>query len=162
MIIGVMADSHDNLFNIEKAVDLFNQKKVNIVLHAGDFIAPFVTRKLNKLKCPLVGVFGNNDGEKKGLKEKILSIGGSIYEPPFSFEKEGKKILLLHDPAKIEEEDFDLFDLIVCGHTHQSEVKKTKKALLVNPGECGGWLTGKSTIGFVDLDTLEVEIKSLD
>lgn len=70
MIIGALSDTHDNLPKIEKAVKFFNKKKVDFVLHAGDFVAPFAVDRLNKLSCEWLGVFGNNDGEKKGLASK--------------------------------------------------------------------------------------------
>jgi len=161
MLIGIMADSHDNLPMIEKAVKFFNQKEVKLVLHAGDFIAPFVViRKLKNLSSPLIGVFGNNDGEKEGLRREIAKIG-EIHSSPFKLKYGGRKIVLSHaslDMKKIEESEYDL---IVYGHTHQPEVRREKGALLVNPGECGGWLNGYSTIALVDLDKMEAEIIAL-
>ena len=41
MLIGVMSDTHDNVPLIEKAVALFNDRKVGFVIHAGDYVAPF-------------------------------------------------------------------------------------------------------------------------
>jgi len=43
MKIGIMSDSHDNMNMVAKAVELFNQRGVSRVLHAGDIIAPFFT-----------------------------------------------------------------------------------------------------------------------
>ena len=62
MLVGIMADTHDNVPAIEQAVLFFNQKKVAFVVHAGDFIAPFSLKPLENLRCPWIGVFGNNDG----------------------------------------------------------------------------------------------------
>jgi len=160
MLIGVMADSHDNLPRIKQAVEIFNRQKVGLVLHAGDFVAPFVVRELKNLDCALIGVFGNNDGERKGLREKIGEIG-EIYLPPFSCEREKKKILLLHDPENLKDVHRSQYDLIVYGHTHHSEIKREGRTLLINPGECGGWLTGRCNIGLVDLDKMEAEIITL-
>ncbi len=42
MLIGVVSDTHDNLPLVEKAVKRLNEEKVNLVLHAGDYVAPFV------------------------------------------------------------------------------------------------------------------------
>jgi len=161
MLIGIMADSHDNLPKIEKAVDFFNKRKVSLVLHAGDFVAPFVGEKLKNLTCPLIGVFGNNDGEKRGLINKIASIGGKIYSSPHSFTYAGKRILLLHDPARLKDMDISSFQLVIYGHTHREEVKKQGNTLFVNPGECGGWLTGRSTVALIDLENMKAEIKEL-
>jgi len=160
MLIGVIADSHDNLPKIRQAVELFNQKRVKLVLHAGDFVAPFVVRELEKLRCSLIGVFGNNDGEKKGLSKAVRKIG-EIHSAPFDLEKEGKKILLIHDPLELKSLKIDQYDLIVYGHTHKVKVKREGRVLLVNPGECGGWLSGQSTVGLVELDKMKAEIISL-
>lgn len=161
MLVGIMADSHDNLPKLEQAVNFFNQKKAKLVLHAGDFIAPFVVKKLKRLNCPFVGVFGNNDGEKKGLESKIVSINGQVYIPPYSFIQGDRKILLVHDPETLKEMDLSCFHLVVYAHTHQEEVKQGKQTVTVNPGECGGWLTGRSTVALVNLGSMQVSIKQL-
>jgi len=54
MIIGLMSDSHDNLPKIKQAVEFFNKKKVKLVLHAGDFVAPFVVRELKEQNLLLI------------------------------------------------------------------------------------------------------------
>ncbi len=162
MLIGIMADSHDNLLKIEQAVRFFNQREVDVVLHAGDFIAPFVVNKLKDLSCNLVGVFGNNDGEREGLKKQISQIG-EIHSPPFSFTWLGKKILLVHDFQNVAERKLNIasFDIVIYGHTHQAEISKEGQSLLINPGECGGWLTGKSTVALLDLHTMKTWLKEL-
>ena len=75
MIIGVFSDSHDNIEKIKKAVSFFNDRKVDLVIHAGDFIAPFSIAPMEELNCQLVCVFGNNDGERIGLYNRIKDIG---------------------------------------------------------------------------------------
>lgn len=159
--MGIMADSHDNLPRIEQAVNFFNQKEVQLVLHAGDFIAPFVVRKLKNLTCPLIGIFGNNDGEKKGLEKSIVSINGELNMPPYSFVKKGRRILLVHDPQMLKEINLSSFHLVIYGHTHEEEIKKEKQRIIINPGECGGWLTGSSTVALVDLESMQVSVKQL-
>jgi predicted phosphodiesterase len=37
MKIGIISDSHDHLENIRKSADLFKQRKIEFVLHLGDF-----------------------------------------------------------------------------------------------------------------------------
>jgi hypothetical protein len=120
-----------------------------------------VGEKLKNLACSLIGVFGNNDGEKDGLTSKITSIGGELHTSPYSFTYAGKKILLLHDPAKLKKMDISSFQIIVYGHTHKEEIKKENSKLFVNPGECGGWLTGRSTVALVNLETMEVRVYEL-
>jgi uncharacterized protein len=154
MRIGVLSDTHDNLPKIEKAVKLFNRKKVCFVLHAGDFVAPFTIDKLKKLSCEWLGVFGNNDGEKKGLFTKSQ---GRIRQAPLRIRLSGRKVTVVHDRLILDFEK-EKADLIVFGHSHKTEITRLKSKLILNPGECSGWLSGSSTVAVVDLQTLEAEI----
>ena len=98
-------------------MEFFNKRRVKIVLHAGDYVAPFVVRELKKLFSPLIGVFGNNDGEKEGLK-KVMGQIGEIHPAPFSLQQEKRKILLLHEPQEWDSLEIDQYNLIVFGPTH--------------------------------------------
>jgi len=161
MKIGILSDSHDNLPKILQAVERFNQLGAEFVIHCGDFIAPFSLKPLQNLKCDYVGVYGNNDGEKMGLQS---SSSGRIRVEPATVELAGRKIAFLHFIENFLNLAFDsqTFDLICYGHTHQPRIEHRGKTLVVNPGECGGWLSGVSTIAMADLDKLEAEIIKLD
>jgi len=154
MKIGLISDTHDNLPKLERAVSFFNKNKVNFVLHAGDYVAPFAIDKLNALSCDWIGVFGNNDGEKKGLSARS---GNRIKDPPYRLELLGRRITLAHDPQSLEIKE-EKSDLIVFGHTHRPEVIKLSDKLIVNPGECSGWVYSQSTIGIVDMANLTAAI----
>jgi putative phosphoesterase len=154
MIIGIFSDTHDNLPKIKKAVRFFNKKKVDFVMHAGDFVAPFTIGIINKLTCDWAGVFGNNDGEKTGLARKSE---GKIKQGPLRLKLGKRKITLVHDinTLKLKNEQADL---VIFGHSHKPEILKSARKLLVNPGECSGWLSDKSTVALADLTTLKAKI----
>jgi uncharacterized protein len=154
MILGILSDTHDNLPKIVKAIEFFNRKKAGFVLHAGDFVAPFTVDKFSKLNCDWLGVFGNNDGEKKGLAEKSQ---GRIRKAPLRLCLACRKITLVHDQNTV---DFtkERADLIVYGHSHKAEVAVKNGKLVVNPGECSGWLWGKSSVALVNTETLTAKI----
>jgi hypothetical protein len=79
MLIGIMGDSHDNLPKVRDAVALMNDREIGLVLHTGDYIAPFVIPLLGALKAPMIGVFGNNDGDRELLlKRSIQEVGIEI------------------------------------------------------------------------------------
>ncbi|NJE07177.1 metallophosphoesterase [Thermococcus sp. M39] len=160
MLIGIMSDTHDNLPAIAKAVELFNREKVDLVIHAGDYVAPFVKRELSKLKAPLKGVFGNNDGERRGLN-KALGISEEVLE----IDADGMRIIVLHGTNEKVVEAFarsQLYDVIVRGHTHKYEIRETGRSILVNPGEVCGYLTGIKSIAFLDTKKREIKIINLD
>jgi hypothetical protein len=53
-----------------------------------------------------------------------------------------------------------MFDVVVRGHTHRAEIVKSG-ALIVNPGEVCGYLTGKQTVALLDVPSLRAEIVEL-
>ena len=48
MKIGVLSDTHDHIPKIKRAVEIFNEEKVDLVLHSGDIVAPFSLLTLQK------------------------------------------------------------------------------------------------------------------
>jgi len=161
MKVGIMADTHDNLPNIKKAVHIFNQEKIDLLFHAGDFVSPFTAREMRKIGCPFVGVFGNNDGDKLFLTNQFKDIG-PIYPEPYKANIDGKNIIMFHKNDVIAElAKSQSYDVIIYGHTHHKDLYEEGKTTVINPGECGGWLTGKSTIAVLDSIDLNVRMINL-
>jgi len=158
MKIGVMSDSHDNVPMVKKAVEVFNAEGCDLVIHAGDYCSPFSLTPLEGLKCKWLGVFGNNDGDKKGLAMKS---NGVIVDHPYKYDLSNTRMIITHEIEDVQDIqgkiDRQEVHLLIYGHTHKPEVKKIKTALLVNPGETGGWTTGRSTVAIIDLAKMEVK-----
>jgi len=67
MRVGVVSDSHDNVFAIRRAGEELRRRGVGLVLHAGDWVSPFSARFLREALgegVRIVGVWGNNEGER--------------------------------------------------------------------------------------------------
>ena len=64
MKIGIISDTHDDIENVQKAIEIFNAEKVDYVIHAGDYIFPGIVMEFKELNAKLFGVLGNNDGER--------------------------------------------------------------------------------------------------
>ncbi len=162
MRIGLISDTHDNLPMVEKAVKLLNDEKVELVLHAGDYVAPFVIPKFKSLNCRLIGVFGNNDGDHDLLRKRFSETENCTIRGRFSeIDAEGFTIVLLHGDetellnALINHGDFDA---IVHGHSHANVSQSRGRTLIANPGEVCGYLTGTSTLGLLDTVKREARI----
>ncbi len=156
MLIGLISDTHDNMLPLEKAVQLFNEKKVEHVIHAGDFTSPFTFSVLNTLSCGFTGIYGNNDGDKLLLQKMSKE---RVFNQPHQFELFGKKIIVIHEHHIVDSlADSGHYDLLVYGHTHTPDIRKTGHTLIVNPGEAGNWLHGSSTVAIVDLSKMSAEI----
>lgn len=154
--IGVISDSHDNLEAIRRAVKFFNDSECGLIIHAGDIIAPFAARELAMLHAPVRAVFGNCDGEKTGLARTFAAFG-EIREPPFSFSYEGIAVTVSHLEPMINHLE-NTGAVFIYGHTHKPKIEKSGHILIVNPGECCGWLTGKNTVAIIDPKLLAAEI----
>ena len=157
-MIGILSDSHDNLTALKRAVQVFKDAGCILIIHAGDFVAPFAARELGAAGCPVKAVFGNCDGEKLGLRGAVEPFG-LVQEAPLPFESEGLRFAVVHLNAPVGAlAAAKAYDVIVYGHTHKPEVRKAGKTLIVNPGETGGWTTGKSTVALFDPKTAEAQI----
>ncbi len=159
MLVGVVSDTHNNLQNVRRLVEIFNQKDVELVIHTGDISQPKTIDCLSSLNCPLVGVFGNNDIDEIDLKESIIKHGYSFQSPPLIKLIEGKKVAVFHEPDYIEDfldKNLDI-DLVLHGHTHRYFNKLVKGVKVFNPGESAGMMKGKNAIGIVELPSLIIE-----
>jgi putative phosphoesterase len=165
MLIGIMADTHDNLPATKDAVGRLNREGVELVLHAGDIIAPFVIGTLKDLSAPMVGVFGNNDGDKELLQKKCAEHPHLSLRGTFARLTEGDLSLALIHGSDRELLDVLVFsgsfDLVVSGHTHMAEVRTQGRTLSVNPGEVCGYLSGTGTVALFDTERRHAEILQL-
>jgi len=160
-MIGILSDSHDNLTRVREAVRLFNDADCDLVIHAGDFVAPFTVEELRNLRAPVKAVFGNCDGERAGLTKAFQGLG-EIRVAPLKFRHAGLRFLVSHLDGPVEKHLASrAYDIIVFGHTHKPLADRRDGVLLVNPGEAGGWLRGKSTVALLDPAALTVEIITL-
>jgi hypothetical protein len=163
MKIGMIADTHDNLTAIRKAVEILNEQGIDLLIHAGDFVSPFTVEPLKLLNAPLVGVFGNNDGDKVLLKQKYSEKGiGELFEDPYEFEYAALRILVTHKPVIVNPVAASgLYDLVVFGHTHKAALEQRRGVWVINPGECCGYLTGRETVAVLEVERRAAELLTL-
>ncbi len=159
MLIGIMSDSHDHLEAIRLAVDFFNQNKVDLVIHAGDLISPFTALEFKRLKMPFEAVYGNNDGEREGLKiayEELCNL-----EDFKEINADGRKIAVIHGANQKLVDALaggEYYDVLISGHNHQLDVC-SDKTMTINPGETCGYLSGKKTV--ILLSTEDLNFKKI-
>jgi len=180
-MIGIMADSHDNLPAIRKAVDFFNREKVKMVIHAGDLISPFTSNVFKNLKMPFEAVFGNNDGERTGLKQAYFDL--CVLEDFKSFNIDGRKIAVIHghqDKITNALAAGGNYDVLIRGHSHKNHIyawgsedkelnsqnnhgngESGSHTIIINPGETCGYLSGHHTVVIMDPDDLKFHLIEL-
>ena len=163
MKIGVISDSHDNLMNIKKAVEVFSTNGVEALIHGGDFCSPFTLAEFKPLSekgMKMYAVFGNNDGDRVLLARRgegfCTFADGSLVVTLGN-----RRIVVLHYPD-LAEDLFRLgsYDLVIYGHNHTIRVEGGNKKLL-NPGTSSGYLAPRATVAIVETEGMGVEIVTI-
>jgi len=140
MKIGIISDSHDNIENIKKSVRFFIERGVEFVIHLGDYVNPNSVKAFRGVK--LIGIFGNNDGDRFRLINAFKDIGGEIKGDFYGFEGDGLRFGCYHGT---EPEITDAlircgrYDVVLCGHTHKCVNSKEDNTLVLNPGTAHGF-----------------------
>lgn len=146
MFIGVISDTH-GVFSQEIKEFL---SPVDQLWHAGDFGGEIEFADSIAAFKPLMGVYGNCDGQDIRL----------VHPEHRFFECAGKKVLLTHiggRPGHYDRRAAELIrqyapDIFVCGHSHILMVKNDafRNMLYINPGACGiqGWHIERTALRF--------------
>lgn len=118
--IGVLSDTHGKL----RAEVLEILRECDVILHAGDINTLRTLEKLREI-APVYVVRGNADKEwAADLPEQL------------SEEICGLRIFMVHNKKEIPG-DTAGFDLVIYGHSHKYEERKTEDCFFLNPGSCG-------------------------
>jgi len=161
LYVGLISDTHDNVNSIRRAVEVFNSRGVELVLHAGDYVSPFTALAFKGLRAKLIGVYGNVDGDIEALKrryEEELKAELKGYFAELSIG--GVNVALIHGVhgaivrALAKSGDYAV---VVHGHTHRARSEVIGSCLVVNPGEACGYVNGVSTVAVLSLPGREVE-----
>lgn len=141
MRIAIMSDSHDHINNTRQAVAYCKSYNVELILHCGDLVSPFMLKEFAEFNGPVHLVYGNNPGDKHlisqfcGTRFPNLTHHGDLGV----LEAAGLKIAFTHYPqfawGLFKEGNFDI---ICCGHTHHYSVEQSGSRWLINPGELLG------------------------
>lgn len=146
MYIGLISDTHGRFDDPFKTF----LAPVDVIWHAGDFGAGYdFTQEIAAFK-PLVGVYGNCDGQDvrfsyphhqilkvQGLKVLMMHIGGS----PGHYDLQARALIDRVRP-----------DVFICGHSHILKVMRDPEydMMYINPGAAGiqGWHVVRTALRF--------------
>jgi putative phosphoesterase len=118
--IGVISDTHGLLRDEVKEY----LQGCDRIFHAGDINNPSVIEECNRI-APTFVVRGNADKEWADA----LPVTNEISDI-------GIKVLMIHNKKHIDV-DVSSYDMVIYGHSHKYEEKKTDNVTWLNPGSCG-------------------------
>lgn len=152
MKIAIFSDSHDNVSNLQIALDQANALGSKALLFLGDFCAPFSLKQIaESFVGPIHAVFGNNDGDPFLLSQIASGFDHvQLHGQYVELELGGRKIALNHYPeiAKRIAQSGE-FDAVFSGHDHLKYLHQFGETVWANPGEIMGRF-GEPSFGIYD------------
>ena len=154
--LGIISDTHGLVNETARAVQLFREHDVQVVIHCGDMGSGAVVRAFQGIETHFV--LGNTDGESEILRCAAEETGNHFHGWFGSMERSGKRIAFLHghQSGKFEQEIASgNWDLLCYGHTHVAALQMHGATMLLNPGAFKRVF--RPTIAIVTLPDLTVE-----
>lgn len=156
MKIGIISDTHNDIEMVTKAIEVFKERKVDLIVHAGDLTSPKIIELFNGMPCRFV--LGNCDLDADSIKMKAESLGFGCVGNSCDFMADNKHILLFHGndiPAFRDALSSGKYDYIIKGHTHHFENYTANNTRIINPGSI--YREEERTISILDTETDKVE-----
>ncbi len=164
MLIGVFSDVHDNIDNLQRALKIFNELSVSVLVFCGDFCSAIPVQVVGKgFEGDIHIVFGNNDGDRFQMSAIAQSQFPNLklHDEYAVLELGGAKIAVTHYPfyAQALARTGD-YQAVFSGHTHEQAMEYIGDCLWLSPGEVLGWV-GNPTIAIYDSETNTAKIVGL-
>lgn len=168
MLVGIVSDTHDNGDRVEAAVDHFRDRDVDVVVHCGDFVAPFAATPFDPAEAgtdwAVHAVRGNNDGEW-ALADAVGAFG--TYHGEFAhLDLDGLDVAVSHGTSEAIVDalvDSGSYDYVLRGHTHERTHENRDGTVHVNPGGIAIPPAPEPfSVATLDTGTGEVAFRTLD
>lgn len=162
-IIGVISDTHDNVWNIQKAVRYFNRQKLDVMIHCGDIVAPATVKFFYGIKArKIIFVKGNCDGDIGHIKEFVEKLHGKFSEHGTELRIGEKLIGIYHGDNEEKLEGMinsKRYDYVMHGHTHEKRDEMIGNTRVINPG--AHYFHSEGTVAVLDTEKDKLKFKKL-
>jgi hypothetical protein len=158
MRVGLLSDTHNHLGNLAKALEIFRQEGVKVLIHCGDLTSNEVALLL--VEFQVICTFGNGDIATSEIKETLAYYNPDNYSS-FSYQGElwGKRIAVTHGhiPHSVNQmAESGRFDYVIHGHSHRRGEKIVGTTHVINPGALGGRKVESRSCAVLDLEIGEL------
>ena len=159
--LAILSDTHDQIANLRAAITYCNTERIDILIHCGDLISPFMLKELSLFQGPVNLIYGNNIGDQHLISSRCGNDYPNITHHGMlgKFTWDGRKIAMVHYPEQARGfASLSNYDIVCCGHSHRYGIEYLGKTLLINPGQLLG---EDDQAGFVILDFNQWEIQHI-
>ena len=162
MLVGIVADTHDNLRLVDAAVETFEDRDVDVVVHCGDFVAPFSAARFDA-SFEFHAVRGNNDGE--WALQSVVAEFGTYHGETAELTLDGEDVGVYHGTSDAVVEALVAsanYDYVLHGHTHVRTHKVYEGTVRINPGGIAfAGAPDPFSVAVLDTDAGDVEFEEL-
>ena len=156
MKIGLISDTHNDIEMIEHAIEVFKEREVDLVIHAGDLTSAKLISLFRGLPCRFV--LGNCDIDIEDINAIAGELGFGCVDKCCEFEADEKKFIVFHGndvPLFRKAVSSGKYDYIIKGHTHMFENYTSDKTRIINPGSL--YRAEEHTVAILDTEKDKVE-----
>ena len=157
MRVGVISDTHDDVRNLEAALELLKEEGITRILHCGDLCGPDIVKALAGFD---VWIAQGNMDRHLGLTQVVEGTLGRgrlawLQRPML----DGYPVAMVHGDN--EEALANLissggYTYVFHGHTHRRREQTIGRTHVINPGALGGTRHQSRSFCILDLETGEV------
>ena len=158
--IGLIADTHDNIPAIRKALKIFKKHNVHHILHLGDLSSPDTAWEFTGL--PTSYILGNNEFELVRLRRVFEATSIEYLGEQEVLCVDGKTLCLYHGTRHstlqrlIREQQYDY---LLKGHSHVVEDYTIGRTRVLNPGAL--WRVQCQTVAVFEPQNDTVQVLSV-
>lgn len=160
MLLGILADTHDEVARTEHAVDLLRNEGAHAIAHCGDLIGSDIVRVCSML--PFYFTFGNHDCDMvRELESKATRDGVTCLGWGGEFVAANKRIALVHGHLTIDLQPLleRQPDYLLSGHSHAAHDFRSGNTRRINPGALHR--ADIYTVALLDLDSDSLEFHTI-
>lgn len=164
MVIGVLSDTHNNVGNLQKALEVFRARGIHTLIHCGDMTSNETAAYLAGFK--VIFVLGNIDRDRDGLRAAILSLNPSNFAGDrFAGMIDGQPVAVIHGHQSNTLKEIvgsGAYRYVFHGHSHRRRDERVGTTRIVNPGALGGKRDGPRSICVLDVAEDVLEFVNID
>jgi putative phosphoesterase len=152
MKIGILSDTHGNVHNTQRALDILREHGVALIVHCGDITTTEIVELFAGQKVAFV--WGNIDRNSALLRSAVERLGSATIGREYTAEIGGVRIAACHgdDPDQLHNLlQSGLYRYLFHGHTHRRHDDRVGSTRVINPGALGGTRHESRSLCVLDL-----------
>lgn len=135
MLLGILADTHNELERTKVAVKMLRDEGASALIHCGDLALPNIVEACAVL--PFHFTFGNHDADNVSLlRQAAIDTGANCLEWGGIVEFAGKRIGVVHGHMRSDLRRVLALQLhyLIRGHSHMTSDERDGDVRRINPG----------------------------